>query len=94
MNGKQRIAKVTDVRDGIDVSVILAESEREVTLTGYSRTKPVVTAENGRVQLTGYDAESGQYALRVTTRSGWRMHEVHGDKFIMVDVQVRRRNSE
>lgn len=64
--GRQRIAAVDPTADGLAVRVMFAAGEKSVTLFGYARSAPRVTARSGGVGAVDFDAKSGRFTVEVT----------------------------
>jgi hypothetical protein len=63
--GRARIAALTDRGEAVDVEVSFASGENRVTLTGYSRELPLVSAGAGHVVKVSWSSTTGLFELVV-----------------------------
>ncbi len=89
--GRERISAIVPVSHGIEVSVLLAKSEQGMSLVGYAKSKPEVSAKDGSVEVTKYDERSGQFLLTLRCAHGAKMQKEHGDAVMKVKVAIRSR---
>lgn len=87
--GKERIAKVERTSDGLRVSVLFAKSESELSLAGFARSKPQVSATTGKVEVAAYENATGQFLLTLQKARHAPEKEEHGDKVTTMTVEIR-----
>jgi hypothetical protein len=63
--GKQRIAEIRELPQGLEIRVLFAKNETAVEIAGVSPFKPSVSSAEGQVSLASYDSSTGRFAITV-----------------------------
>ncbi len=87
--GRERISAITPIANGISVAVTFSSSEAGGTMAGYARTKPEVSAKEGKVEVSRYDDQSGQFLLTLRRAPNARVQRDHGDAVAAMTVEIR-----
>ena len=85
--GRMRIGSLADSRSQLGATVLFARGESEVTLHGYAKFEPRVTAQGGHAGDLHYDAATGEFDVSISpdakapavARTAWEpsVREVH-----------------
>jgi hypothetical protein len=64
-NGRQRISGLVDANDKLTATITFAAGEKSVTVFGYTKDKPLVSASVGSVGDLNYDNDTGRFSVEV-----------------------------
>ena len=64
--GRMRIASINDSPQQLEATVLFAQAESEITLHGYAKFEPQVTAHGGHAGDLHYDAATGEFDVSIS----------------------------
>jgi len=69
-NGKQRIAQILEIVNGVAVTVLFAPGEHDLTIFGFAAAAPRVHAKSGAAGEVTFNVGNGRYSVLVSAPSG------------------------